>query len=292
MLLTSLSLPISTHLVHLLCHLPAISYISSARFANILWKHQLQVPSAVVLSTEDRIVLVEPVTRYLLGEGERGYRAPKSAAAAAASKGGGSDAESEGGLDEPNAMAVGTGGGGDGGDGSPLSGEAMEDAELPAHPDLASGLPGSGLLTSAIHRSSESNHVRRVVTLEEQSHGSFLYDEPARNVVLETIRDVQEWGCVEPAEEAAPRRRLSWSVLRPLTAWEEKPSAETEAPSEEVPRASRSRALVRQIARLWTPHGEGGARSAARECASQRVAVPSMTQNAREEEEEKKKAML
>ena len=110
--------------------------------------------------------------------------------------------------------------------------------------------------------------------------------------MLETIRDVQEWGCVELAEEVAPRRRLSWSVLRPLTAWEEKPSAEMEAPAEEVPRASRSRALVRQIARLWTPHGEGGARSAARERASQRVAVPSMTQNAREEEEEKKEAML
>ena len=176
----------------------------------------------------------------------------------------------------------------DGGDGS-RSGEAMEDAELPLT-RLGQRASGEQAAPCAI-RKLESNHVRRVVTLEEQSHGSFLYDEPARNVVLETIRDVQEWGCVEPAEEAAPRRRLSWSVLRPLTAWEEKPSAETEAPSEEVPRASRSRALVRQIARLWTPHGEGGARSAARVRVSA-CRCPKHDAERAGEEEEKKKAML
>ena len=151
------------------------------------------------------------------------------------------------------------------------------------------------LLSTAVCRSNNANFLRRVLTLEGQSHGSFLVDRPSRERVLETIRDAQEWGASTSAEQQPARRRLAWSVLRnlkrqdrsqgqgrgaepspvPVVASVGADAREGSGEGSELqePLRSRRQALARRLSRLWMAPSEGRVRQPQR-----RVVVPSMAQ--------------
>jgi pimeloyl-ACP methyl ester carboxylesterase len=80
-------------------------------------------------------------------------------------------------------------------------------------------IPVSAVEKYLTKRSKSTKAMRRVLTLPNQSHGSFLVDEAAKEAVLSTIRDAQTWGSAlgEPAA-ALPRRAwavISWPVAAP-----------------------------------------------------------------------------
>ena len=108
------------------------------------------------------------------------------------------------------------------------------------------------------------------------SAGSFLVDKPTRDLVLETVRDAQEWGAATMAEAEAsqgtPRRRISWSALRGLS---------DSSSAGERPWRRGMTAVWRPIRRLWTPHGQAGMREKKR-----LAAAPSMMDHEEEEEAE------
>ena len=95
-----------------------------------------------------------------------------------------------------------------------------------------------------------SHAVRRVQTLTAQSHGSFLVDADARQTVLTTIRDAQDWArsgrkkrrSGDASRVGAKLRKLLWwrlpisrAASRPVTAALDAPRA---------PRGSRFRSAV------------------------------------------------
>ena len=64
--------------------------------------------------------------------------------------------------------------------------------------------------------------MRRVLTLRGQTHGSFLVNASAREVVLATVRDAQSWGAASRASRVLDVRRI-WAAIaaaaRPLAWW-------------------------------------------------------------------------
>lgn len=138
-------------------------------FSCILWKHELQAPSAVVLATDDRIVPVEAVTRYLLGDDARGVLARLLRRPARPSGGG------------------------------------------------ATGSAGGG--ASAGASSERKSSIRRVLTLDGLSHGSFLVEEGATEAILATVRDAQEWGARHTAHMGSQATQSQASDLADRALW-------------------------------------------------------------------------
>jgi hypothetical protein len=266
-------------------------------FSNILWKHEVRVPFAVVLSTEDRIVPIEAVTRYLLGEEEKGFRSGFRSVGGDPAKGVATTTAVEA---SPSSGSFGFAPLGVGGErqgeegGETMDGGARAEDGTEGEPE---GEPPAAteLLSTAVCRSNNANFLRRVLTLEGQSHGSFLVDRPSRERVLETIRDAQEWGASTSAEQQPARRRLAWSVLRnlkrqdrsqgqgrgaepspvPVVASVGADAREGSGEGSELqePLRSRRQALARRLSRLWMAPSEGRVRQPQR-----RVVVPSMAQ--------------